>query len=297
MNEYYGVIRSGVSLAHHGVKGQKWGVRRFQNKDGSLTAAGKKRYDAPTVIKKGNMLGNMSIGERKLTKKNMYAFGQQDVDFYTKDHVVGQYLTRDKAKDIRLNNFEVRKDLKLPSDDEAYDIFRTVAKKYGDSKYYNKKLSAEAYEGWINNTYEASKKDVMGKTAAFGQLYYNTKLNSAYFKALSRRGYNAVKDYEDIWWSSKWGVAVESGAQFPIIVSNGKKYLKSVSSHKIIPSQQLKLIGDGKARVYHALTFDGKDGPYYREAYDQVNIPPERYAKLKKEYGEGNFVTVNVRED
>lgn len=30
-------------LYHHGVKGQKWGVRRYQNKDGSLTLAGKKR--------------------------------------------------------------------------------------------------------------------------------------------------------------------------------------------------------------------------------------------------------------
>ena len=27
-------------LYHHGIKGQKWGVRRFQNKDGSLTAEG-----------------------------------------------------------------------------------------------------------------------------------------------------------------------------------------------------------------------------------------------------------------
>ena len=30
-------------LKHWGVKGQKWGVRRYQNKDGSLTPAGKKR--------------------------------------------------------------------------------------------------------------------------------------------------------------------------------------------------------------------------------------------------------------
>ena len=32
-------------LSHHGIKGQKWGVRRFQNKDGSLTSAGKRRAD------------------------------------------------------------------------------------------------------------------------------------------------------------------------------------------------------------------------------------------------------------
>lgn len=31
-------------LAHHGILGQKWGIRRFQNKDGSLTSAGRYRY-------------------------------------------------------------------------------------------------------------------------------------------------------------------------------------------------------------------------------------------------------------
>lgn len=35
----------GNELQHWGIKGQKWGVRRYQNKDGSLTPAGKKRYD------------------------------------------------------------------------------------------------------------------------------------------------------------------------------------------------------------------------------------------------------------
>lgn len=32
-------------LSHHGILGQKWGVRRYQNKDGTLTDKGKKRYD------------------------------------------------------------------------------------------------------------------------------------------------------------------------------------------------------------------------------------------------------------
>lgn len=39
-------------LYHHGIKGQRWGVRRFQNKDGSYTSAGKKRYGISEQIGK-----------------------------------------------------------------------------------------------------------------------------------------------------------------------------------------------------------------------------------------------------
>ena len=45
-------------LYHHGIKGMKWGVRRFQNEDGSLTTAGKKRY------------GDESTGSDKKTSSN-----------------------------------------------------------------------------------------------------------------------------------------------------------------------------------------------------------------------------------
>ena len=38
MNQYQ------AELYHYGIKNQKWGVRRFQNEDGSLTKAGQKRY-------------------------------------------------------------------------------------------------------------------------------------------------------------------------------------------------------------------------------------------------------------
>ena len=41
-------------LEHHGIPGQKWGVRRFQNKDGTRTAAGKKRERDYVVRNKAN---------------------------------------------------------------------------------------------------------------------------------------------------------------------------------------------------------------------------------------------------
>lgn len=41
----YGYIKSdemsGYAIVHHGIKGQKWGVRKYQNPDGSLTELGK----------------------------------------------------------------------------------------------------------------------------------------------------------------------------------------------------------------------------------------------------------------
>lgn len=48
-------------LCHHGILGQKWGVRRFQNTDGSYTPAGKERYNKNFSIPKGKIVYRASL--------------------------------------------------------------------------------------------------------------------------------------------------------------------------------------------------------------------------------------------
>ena len=48
-------------LYHFGIKGMKWGIRRYQNKDGSLTAAGKSRYSSEQRRKDETYYGEKGV--------------------------------------------------------------------------------------------------------------------------------------------------------------------------------------------------------------------------------------------
>ena len=57
MGQYYAVNTTDY-LMHHGVKGQKWGRRRYQNPDGTLTAEGKRHYG-----RMNDSINNMKTGK------------------------------------------------------------------------------------------------------------------------------------------------------------------------------------------------------------------------------------------
>ena len=70
MGYYIGAIDFSLTdeLRHHGILGMKWGVRRYQNKDGTLTAAGKERYGIKNETYNGRRA--LKYAKEHLSKKN-----------------------------------------------------------------------------------------------------------------------------------------------------------------------------------------------------------------------------------
>lgn len=93
-------------LYHHGVKGQKWGVRRYQNADGSLTPEGSKHY-AKTISKDrflykdtGNSYGQ--IRKMQVELHNSKPRPKEDNIDYSKDKTdKGKKYYRELAKQIK----------------------------------------------------------------------------------------------------------------------------------------------------------------------------------------------------
>ena len=127
-------------ICHHGILGMKWGIRRYQNKDGSLTAAGKKRYYA-YPDSEGD-IGNI------LTEKGKKAFKDRKGNW--KSNAAGQ-----AAKARHEENVAYQK-----KRNEEYMKRTEAARKKGDQyrKDVNYLTASQAWNEYVKNgkkTYQA----------------------------------------------------------------------------------------------------------------------------------------------
>lgn len=129
----YNEIPSSDELYHHGILGQKWGIRRYQNEDGSLTPAGRKRYgvgksdaEAQSFVDRAEDLAEAKLTgytKRMLSKsKNYDDSGQLTVKAANKwKKKVVNSINR-QIKNIQLNDYTKIKAQYFSVEDTGDDI-------------------------------------------------------------------------------------------------------------------------------------------------------------------------------
>lgn len=138
-------------LCHHGIKGQKWGVRRYQYADGSLTPAGQKRYGSN---QNGNDLASMKV-KQLVNSVRTQVTGRQYVDSYLKE---GTTFARIQTSE-NFENFAFYATYKKSDMDKYMGLFgkNLSTRAEGDAKRAEKQAKATGSEEDIFKASEARK--------------------------------------------------------------------------------------------------------------------------------------------
>lgn len=253
-------------LAHHGILGMKWGVRRFQNKDGTLTPEGRARLEKLSnsgsnnnrlsminaqkakagvsskngydVIKKGASIQRIADSGEKLDSKRKYVSLLYD-DNETYSSEIGTMLGGSHNESLQKYTYQAKKDLKVAQSKEVYDY---IAEKYGKGAV----KSFDELDAEMKFLSAANGIDPIGLNKIDKALVKNACDN--YFKGRSEVYHflndtlymnksindDVMKHFEKAGYDAIVDVQDQLGgiADYPVIVINPEKSMKLVKSER-----------------------------------------------------------------
>jgi hypothetical protein len=176
-----------AELYHYGILGMKWGVRRYQNKDGSLTAAGKQRYG--------------SVGKRKLTKDERKEFTEtaKKIRKLTRSAAATDYNRDLYGKQIKKNSKWLKKRMDRDGKVNIVDAMSTAGA--NERKKLYDKHSAKLHKDLERLVAKAQKKygssriaDISYKDTAYGKSVVNnqTRRMASKQRKLMNAGYSLM---------------------------------------------------------------------------------------------------------
>lgn len=164
--EYRYVIRNG-ELCHFGIKGMRWGVRRYQNRDGSLTPLGKQRLAEKGIrteenlsektIPKGTKMYRVTAYEKDGSQKSVYvSYKDADRNLYKAGTMIKRYAGLDKNADVYEHEMTLKQDIRVPS----LKTVRDIEKRLIEDDKHRLEMGKSWIKGFLTSQWDMSPDDI-----------------------------------------------------------------------------------------------------------------------------------------